>query len=244
MCYHTKGHVTMAWINQLISIKHNLELFSCQCFKYTYILRNYTFPTIWWLYSFHLPASTMETSQYWPFTCEYSIWNTTVATLQLWTANLEPHILSNVIDCIYAAFFYGDCTQHMWSLPEKTLFSHFVTTLNDTFETELAHEDKGYESGNESFNILIPLSRAPRVYHVSTMEDLYFDPANCGQSSTTPEQQEENSPQRYRCCRSTCHSYRCAKQCRVLVYLYIWHFAQCLERKLLWNNSLWTKPFP
>ena len=36
-----------------------------------------------------------------------------------------------------------------------------MTTLNDTFEKELAQEDEGYKSGSESLNIPIPLQRAP-----------------------------------------------------------------------------------
>ena len=79
-----------------------------------------------------------------------------------------------------------------------------MTTLNSAFETELAQEDEGHESGSESFNIPTPHSRALRVYHVSTMENLSFDPANFGQSPTTQEHCEENSPQRYRCHSSTC----------------------------------------
>ena len=83
--------------------------------------------------------------------------------------------------------------------PEETLFGHFVTTLNDAFETKLAQEDEGYESEGESFNIPTPLSRALRVYHVSTMEELSFNPANFGQSPTSPEHHEKHSPQGYRC---------------------------------------------
>ena len=82
--------------------------------------------------------------------------------------DLKTHILSNAIDQVYAAFFYSDFTQQIQNLPEEILFSHFVTTLNDAFETELAQEDEGYESGSENFNIPIHPSRAPRIYHVST----------------------------------------------------------------------------
>ena len=46
-----------------------------------------------------------------------------------------------------------------------------MTTLNEAFETELAQEGEGYESGSENFNIPTPLSRAPRIYHVSTVDD-------------------------------------------------------------------------
>ena len=150
-------------------------------------------------------SQQLDTSQYWPFACEYSIWNAAVTALQFWMADLKPHILSNTTDQVCAAFFYGDLTQQMQNLPEETFFGHSVNTLNNAFETELAQEDEGYESGSESFNIPTPLSRAPRVYHVSMMEDLSFNPANFGQSPTTPEQHEENSPHRYRHCSFTCH---------------------------------------
>ena len=120
-------------------------------------------------------------------------------------ADHKPHILSNAIDQVYTAFFYSDFKHQIGNLPEETLFDCFVTTLNNAFETELAQEHKGYESGSESFNVPIPLSRAPRVYHVSTMGDLSFNPANFGQSPTIPEQHEETSPQRYRSHSFTCH---------------------------------------
>ena len=108
----------------------------------------------------------MDASQYWPFAHEYSTWNATVAALQFWMADLEPHDLSNAIDQVYAAFFYSDFTQQIRNLPEEILFGCFVTTLNDAFEAELAQEDEGYESGSESFNIPTPLRRALRIYHV------------------------------------------------------------------------------
>ena len=38
---------------------------------------------------------------------EYSVWNTAVAALQFWTANLEVHILSSATEQIYNAFFYS-----------------------------------------------------------------------------------------------------------------------------------------
>ena len=74
------------------------------------------------IYIFHLQVSTMDTLQYWPFALEYSIWNPTVTALQFWTADLKPHILSNAIDQVYAAFLYNDYTQQLWHLPEETHF--------------------------------------------------------------------------------------------------------------------------
>ena len=79
-----------------------------------------------------------------------------------------------------------------------------MTTLNDAFETELAQEDAGYDSWSENFNITTPLSRALRIYHVTTREDLSFDPAHFGQPPTTLVQHEETSQHRYRH-----HSFTC-----------------------------------
>ena len=84
--------------------------------------------------------------------------------LQFWTADLEPHILSNAIELVYTAFFYSNSAQQLQNLPEEILFSHFVTTLNDTFERELAQEDESYESGSQSLSIPPPLRRAPWIY--------------------------------------------------------------------------------
>ena len=50
----------------------------------------------------------------------------------------------------------------------------------DTFEKELTQEDEGYESGSETFHIPTPLRRAPRVYHVSMVDDLSFNLDNFG----------------------------------------------------------------
>ena len=48
----------------------------------------------------------MNVPDYWPFARGYSVWNATVATLQFWTADLEPHVLSSAIEQVYNAFFY------------------------------------------------------------------------------------------------------------------------------------------
>ena len=73
-----------------------------------------------------------------------------------------------------------------------------MTTLNDTFEIELAQEDEGYKSGSQNFYIPKPLSRVPRAYHVSMVDDLSLNLANFGQSPTPPKQHAEPSPQRHR----------------------------------------------
>ena len=104
------------------------------------------------------------------------IWNTAVAALQFWMADLEPQILSNAIEQVYTAFFSSTSGQQLRSISEEVLFGHFVTTLNDAFEWELALEDEGYDSGSESLNILTPLCRTPHLYHVSASKNLPFRP--------------------------------------------------------------------
>ena len=153
MCHHIKEHMPVVWINQFESNKCKLQLFHANAFSYPYIPRNSEYPTIHPTLSFHLHISTMDASQYWPFAYEYSIWNATVTAPQFWTGDLEPHIHSDAIDPVYTAIFYSDRAQQIWLLPEEILFGCFVTTLNDAFETELAQEDKDYESGSEKFNV-------------------------------------------------------------------------------------------
>ena len=60
---------------------------------------------------------------------------------------------------------------------EEIIFSHFVTTLNETFEQDLIQEDKGYESCSDSLNIPTLLRWAPQIYHMSMNENLSFDPS-------------------------------------------------------------------
>ena len=137
----------------------------------------------------------MDTTNYWPFAREYSIWNAAVAALQLWTADLKHHILSNAIEWVCTALFYSSSAQHLQNLPEEILFGHFMITLNDTFERELTQEDEGYESGRKSLSIPTPLRRVLWIYHVSMSENLSFDPAT---PLTTAGQHPEHSPWRYR----------------------------------------------
>ena len=51
-----------------------------------------------------------------------------------------------------------------------------MTTLNDTFERELAQEDEGYASGSDGLSIPTPLRRASRIYHISTNKSISFNP--------------------------------------------------------------------
>ena len=123
--------------------------------------------------------------------------NIQYGTLQLQQYNFgqQPHVLSNTIEWVYTSFFHINFTQQLWNLPEEILFNHFMTTLNNTFEIKLAQEDEGYESGSESLNIPTLLRRAPQIYHISTSENLSFNPTT---PLTTAEQHPVHSPQRFR----------------------------------------------
>ena len=59
---------------------------------------------------------------------------------------------------------------------DEVLFGHFVTTLNATFESKLAFEDEGYDSGSKTFNIPTPLRRTSEIDHISSEEHASFDP--------------------------------------------------------------------
>ena len=120
----------------------------------------------------------------------------------IWTADCEPHILSDAIEQVYIAFFCSNSALQLWNLLEEVLFSHFMTTLNDTFEKELTQEDRGYESRSESQSIPTSLRRALQIYHISTSENLSCDPTT---PLTTAEQHPEYSPQRFRSCKPVCH---------------------------------------
>ena len=50
----------------------------------------------------------------------------------------------------------------------------FDPTLNAAFESKLALEDEGYESGSENFNIPSPLRRTSRIHHVSSDENIFL----------------------------------------------------------------------
>ena len=118
----------------------------------------------------------MDLIDYWPIAREYSVWNTAVAALQFWTAEIKAHMLCSAIDQVYNAFFYSTSTHQLCQQSDETLFCHFMATLNAAFESKLALEDEGYESGSENFNIPTPLRRTSKIHHVSSVEDASFGP--------------------------------------------------------------------
>ena len=117
----------------------------------------------------------MNVTDYWPMARDYSIWNAAVAALLFWTADLEAHVLSSTTEEVYNAFFYMTST-HLLCQQSEDFFSYFMTTFNAAFESKLALEDEGYESGSENFNIPTPPRHTPRIHHVSSDDNISFDP--------------------------------------------------------------------
>ena len=118
----------------------------------------------------------MDPVDYWLIAREYSVWNAAIAALQSWTADLKAYMLSSTIEQVYNALFYSTPMHLLCQQSDEVLFSHFVTTLNATFESKLALEDKGYESGSKNFNIPTPLRRTSKIHHVSSVKNASFDP--------------------------------------------------------------------
>ena len=76
----------------------------------------------------------MNVADYWPMAREYSIWNAAIASLQFWSADLDPITLSFATEEVYSTFFYSTSTYTLQQQPDEILFGHFVTTLNAAFE--------------------------------------------------------------------------------------------------------------
>ena len=117
----------------------------------------------------------MDPVDYWLMAREYSVCNTAIASLQFWTADLEAHMLSSTIEQVYNAFFYSRSRHLLCQQSDEILFSHFMTTLNAGFESKLALEDEGYDSGSKNFNIPTPLRRTSKIHHISSVKNASFD---------------------------------------------------------------------
>ena len=92
---HTPTHHRTHALIPVMDNQDSFQPFHNDTFRYCYI----------WLYKLvpqhHLIQHLdyiMNATDYWPFAREYSIWNAAVATLQFWTADPEPHILSSAIE--------------------------------------------------------------------------------------------------------------------------------------------------
>ena len=85
-------------------------------------------------------------------------------------------MLSSTIEQVYIAFFYSISMHLLCQQSDEILFSHFVITLNATFESKLALEDEDYDSGSDNFNIPTPFRRTSKIHHISNIENASFDP--------------------------------------------------------------------
>ena len=64
----------------------------------------------------------MKITDYWPMAREYSIWNAAIASLQFWTADLNPVTLGIATEEVYSTFFYSASTYTLHQQPDKILF--------------------------------------------------------------------------------------------------------------------------
>ena len=119
----------------------------------------------------------MDATDYWPMVREYSIWNAAIASLQFWTADLDPVTPGRATEQVYTTFFYSSSSHTLRQQSDKILFGCFVITLNAAFDQQLSLPDEGYESGSDTVDLPTPLRKTPRIHHVSSMEHASFDPA-------------------------------------------------------------------
>ena len=67
----------------------------------------------------------MNVADYWPMVREYSIWNAAIASLQFWTADLDPVTLSRATEEVYSAFFYSTSAHTLHQQSDEILFGCF-----------------------------------------------------------------------------------------------------------------------
>ena len=83
---------------------------------------------------FAVTTFNMNVTDYWPMARKYLIWNTAIASLQFWTADLDRITLSRAMEEVYSAFFYSTATHTLHQQSVEILFICFMTTLNAAFE--------------------------------------------------------------------------------------------------------------
>ena len=118
----------------------------------------------------------MNVADYWLMVREYSIWNATLASLQFWTADLDPVTLGMATEEVYSAFFFSTSTHTLPQQSDEILFGCFMIALNPAFDQQLALTDDGYESGSDTINLPTPLRIMPKTHHVSSIKHASFDP--------------------------------------------------------------------
>ena len=76
----------------------------------------------------------MDTADYLLVVREYSIWNALIASLQFWTADLDPVILGRATEQVYTIFFYSSSSHTLLQQSDEILFGRFVIALNAAFD--------------------------------------------------------------------------------------------------------------
>ena len=118
----------------------------------------------------------MNIADYWPMVREYSMWNTTIASLQFWTADLDPITLGRATEEVYSTFFYSTSTHTLHQQSDKILFDCLMIALNAAFDQPLSLADEDYESGSDTINLPTSIRKMPGIHHVSSIEHASFDP--------------------------------------------------------------------
>ena len=131
----------------------------------------------------------MNIADYWTMAREYSIWNAAIASLQFWTADLDPITLGRATEEVYSAFFYSLSSHTLHQQSDKILFGCFVIALNAAFDQQLLQADEGYESVSDTINSSTLLRKTPRIHHVSSIEHASFD-----QEPVTPQNMSQTPP--------------------------------------------------
>ena len=67
----------------------------------------------------------MNVTDYWPMAREYSIWNAAIASLQFWTADVDPVTLGITTEEVYSTFFI----QHQLTHSISNLMKYYLVTL-------------------------------------------------------------------------------------------------------------------
>ena len=122
---------TDQWLgfDQLKSIKHLFELFHASAFRPTYIPRNCESQIINDCIHFIYKLAPWKPHNIGLFHVNIPYWMPQIQHSSSGQQIAKLYILSNIIDWVYTAFFYGDYTQQMQSLPEETLFCQFCNHL-------------------------------------------------------------------------------------------------------------------
>ena len=76
----------------------------------------------------------MNVTDYWLMAREYMIWNAAIASLQFWTADLDPVTLGRATEEVYPAFFYSTATHPLHQQSDEILFGCFMTSLIAAFQ--------------------------------------------------------------------------------------------------------------